>query len=81
MTMSPPTELDPRRVAMTCRCGRPCPATTYNRRYCSVRCRRLAQYAKERTVRGARWDDFWRTVGDQPALEGWLAVASKASTG
>jgi len=40
-------------------CSGPVPPTTYNRVYCSVRCRRLAEHAKARAASLAAWADFW----------------------
>lgn len=53
-------------------CGGLVLLSTYNRRYCSIRCRRAAQYAKERdqhrTSRAANWTEFWNALGDVPTL-------------
>jgi hypothetical protein len=59
-------------------CGGRVLLTTYynrvynNRVYCSVRCRRAAEYAIDREKqrgRASAWDAFWAAVGDVPTLE------------
>jgi hypothetical protein len=54
---------------VTCACGRRCRMTTYNRKFCSVRCRRAAERAQARVAQAtnaAVWDEFWNEVGDVP---------------
>jgi hypothetical protein len=65
------------RVRTCASCGRACPVTTYNRAYCSVRCRRAAGHAKERdehrASRAAVWADFWAAHNDVPSAADVIA--------
>jgi hypothetical protein len=53
---------------LTCQCGRAFPATTYNRKYCSVQCRRRAE-RQQGATHPEDWADFWATLGEVPTYE------------